>query len=168
MLILFTFLVVLSAVITISVILKTRKDRNYLTSKIKNEIEPVQFQSLFEPDEAAISALEREEKAKIEAQKAEKLREFQGFWEMSPNRRSTAQLLNLAAQTESGKLFSETAESVIKHWQANKIEDLSAANLAHILESRFRLLPGEERTAGVSFRINQEIVVLRRSSLNKK
>jgi len=178
MLILFTILVVLSAVVTISVILKTRKDRNYLTSKITNEIDSPQYRSLFEPDEAEIRALEREEKVKIEAQKAEelsrisaqkaeKLREFQEFWEMSPNRRNTVQLLHLAAQTESGKLFSETAESVIQHWQANKIEDLSATNLAQILESHFWLLPNEERTSGVSFWIKQEIAGLRRNLTGK-
>lgn len=178
MLILFTILVVISAVVTISVVLKTRKDRNYLTSKITNEIDSPPFRSLFEPDETEIRALEREKKAKIEAQKAEnsrrdfaqkaeKLREFQGFWEISLNRRNTAQLLYLAAQTESGKIFSEIAENVIQHWQAKKIEDLPAEQLAQILESHFWLLPNEERTSGVSFWLKQEIAGLRRMSAGK-
>ncbi|MET0753303.1 MAG: hypothetical protein ABWZ66_08010 [Pyrinomonadaceae bacterium] len=178
MLILLTILVVISAVITISVILKTRKDRNFLTSEFPKQVESMQFRGLFEPDEAEIRALEREEKARIEAekaeelrrvfaQKAEKLREFQEFWEMSPNRRNTVQLISLAAQTESGNLFSETAETAIEHWKANKIEDLSATNLAQILESHFWLLPNEERTSGVSFWIKQEIAGLRGSSIGK-
>ncbi|MGC2237079.1 MAG: hypothetical protein WA584_13010 [Pyrinomonadaceae bacterium] len=178
MLILLTILVVISAVVTISVILKTRKDRNFLTSEIPKQIESMQFRGLFEPDEAEIRALEREEKARAEAekaeelrliaaQKAEKLREFQEFWEMSPNRRNTVQLISLAAQTESGNLFSETAETVIGQWKANKIEGFSAEHLAQILESHFWLLPNEERTSGVSFWIKQEIAGLRGSSIGK-
>ena len=178
MLILLTILVVVSAVVTISVILKTRKDRNFLASEFPKQFEPVQFRGLFEPDAEEIRASELEEKTRIEAeqaeeirlvaaQKAEKLREFQEFWEMSPNRRNTVQLFHLAAETESGKIFSETAESVIQHWQAGKIEDLKAERLAQILESHFWLLPNEERTSGVSFWIKQEIAGLRRSSVGK-
>ena len=178
MLILLTILVVLSAVITISVVLKTQKDRITLFSENPNEIEPPHFRSLFEPGEEEIRALEREEKAKIDAQKveetqraaaqkADKVREFREFWEIAPNRRNTAQLLYLAAQTESGKIFSETAESVIQHWQANKIEGFKAEQLAQILESHFWLLPNEERTSGLSFWLKQEIAGLRRSSLGK-
>ena len=69
MLILFTILVVLSAVITISVLLKTQTNRKTLSSDNQREIEPPQFRSLFEPGEEEIRALEREEKARIKAQK---------------------------------------------------------------------------------------------------
>lgn len=178
MLILFTILVVLSAVITISVLLRTQKDRKTLSSGNPGEINPPQFRSLFEPDAEEIRASEREEKARIaaqdaeeirriSAQKAEKAREFREFWELAPNRRNTVQLLHLAAQTESGKIFSETAENVIQHFQAKKIEDIKAEQLAQILESHFWLLPNEERTSGVSFWLKQEIAGLRRSSEGK-
>lgn len=179
MLILFTILVALSAVITISVLLLARKYRKSLISHIPEQIEPPHPRSLFEPDEEEIRAREREEKTKIEslkaeeirrisAQKAEKVREFREFWEIAPQRRSTVHLLHLAAQTENGKIFSETAETVIQHWQANKIEDLKAEQLAQILESHFWLLPNEERTSGVAFWLKQEIAGLRRSSEEKK
>lgn len=178
MLILLTILVVISAVVTISVIVKTRKDRNFLASEFPKQVESMQFRGLFEPDAEEIRASELEEKARVEAEKAEeirrvsaqkaqKLREFQEFWEIAPNRRNTVQLLNLAAQTESGKVFSETAENVLQNWQAKKIEDLKAEHLAQILESHFWLLPNEERTSGVSFWIKQEIAGLRRSSIGK-
>jgi hypothetical protein len=178
MLILFTILVVLSAVVSISVLLKTQKDRKSLSTENLRQLEMPPFRGLFEPDEAEIHHAEREEKKRIEAekaeesvritvQKAEKAREFREFWEMAPNKRNTIQLLNLAAQTESGKFFSETAENVIAHWRAKKIEDLSAEHLAQILESHFWLLPNEERTSGVSFWLKQEIAGLRRSSKGK-
>jgi len=178
MLILFTILVVLSAVITISVWLKVQKNRNSLISEHFREIEPPVGRGLFEPSEEELRSLELEEKAKTEAQKAEearriiagkaeKLRQFSEFWKTSPNKRTTVELLSLAAQTESGKLFSETAENVVQQWQEKGIEDLSAEQLAQILDSHFWLLPHEERTPGVSFWLKQEIASLRRSSVGK-
>jgi len=177
MLIFFTILVVFSAVVTIWIFLKTRENRDYLTSQPLKEIEP-RSRSLFEPSEEEIRSLEREESVKTEAQnaeemrrilagKAERLSEFKEFWKTSPNKRATIQLLALAAQTGSGKIFSDTAENVIQQWQANRIEDLSAEQLAQILDSHFWLLPNEERTPGVSFWLKQEIASLRRSSVGK-
>jgi hypothetical protein len=177
MLILFTILVVFSAVVTIWIFLKTRENRDYLTSNPPKEIEP-HLRSLFEPGEEEIRSREREEKAKTEAQKAvemrrildgkaKKLNEFKEFWKTSPNRQTTVRLLSLAAQTESGKVFSETAENVLQQWQAKRIEDLSAEQLAQILDSHFWLLPNEERTPGVSFWLKQEIASLRRNTVGK-
>ncbi|HEY0427223.1 MAG TPA: hypothetical protein VGC76_05405 [Pyrinomonadaceae bacterium] len=178
MLILLTILVVLSAVITISVVLKTQKDRKLLSSEIPREIESPVQRSLFEPSAEDIRLRADEEKSRIEtqkaedarlvfAQKAEKVREFREFWELAMNRRNTVQLLRLAAESESGKIFSETAESVIDEWHANKIEDLSAEQLAQILESHFWLLPDKERTSGVAFWLKQEIAGLRRKLVGK-
>lgn len=178
MLILFTILAVLSAAVTIWIFLKTRENRDHLLSQTQKEIEPPVGRSLFEPSEEEIRSLEREEKAKTEAQKAEemrrilaakaeKFREFKEFWTTSPNKRTTLQFLSLAAQTESGKIFSEAAENVVEQWQAKRIEDLSAEQLAQILDSQFWLLPDEERTPGVSFWLKQEIASLRRNSVGK-
>jgi hypothetical protein len=178
MLILFTILVVLSAVITISVLLKTQTNRKTLSSENPREIEPPHFRSLFEPDAEEIRALELEEKAKvaaqkneetrqISAQKQEKVRQFQQIWLSAPDKKNTIELIYLAARSESGKIFSEISESVVKLWQEKKIEDFSGDDLAQILESHFWLLPNEERTSGVSFWLKQEIAGLRQSSEGK-
>jgi hypothetical protein len=178
MLILFTILVVLSAVITVSVWLSNQKDRKTLSSDNPKEIEPPQFRSLFEPNEEEIRALEREEKARIaaqkdekakrvSAQKQEKVRKFQEIWASAPDKKNTIELIYLASESESGKIFSEIAENVVKLWQAKKIEDFSGDDLAQILESHFWLLPNEERTSGVSFWLKQEIAGLRTSPAGK-
>lgn len=178
MLILFTILVVLSAVIAISVLLKTQTNRKTLSSDNPKEIEPPQFRSLFAPNEEEIRALEREEKTliaaqkdeeakRVSAEKLEKVRKFQEIWILSPDKKNTIELIYLAAGSESGKIFSEIAESVVKLWQAKKIEDFSGDDLAQILESHFWLLPNEERTSGVSFWLKQEIAGLRTSPAGK-
>ncbi len=178
MLILLTILVVLSAAVLIAVFRVKRRNSNLLEEYPSKNLIAEDFRPLFEPDENEIRAFERDEKKQLKAktdeekrllsiQKAEKVREFREFWEMSPTRRNTVQLLHLAAESESGKIYSETAEKIISLWQADEIEDLTADNLAHILESHFWLLPNEERTPGVSFWLKQEIAGLRSLSVGK-
>jgi hypothetical protein len=175
MLILFTILVVLSAIVAIPFFIKSRKSS---FSENPRQLEPPPFRSLFEPSEEDIRALEEAEKARlraselaeeqlISAQKQEKAEALQRIWQSSPTKKNTIELIYHAAQTESGKIFSEIAESVIKLWQAKKIEDLSGEDLAQILESQFWLLPAQERTSGVTFWLKQEIAGLRRSSVGK-
>ncbi len=177
MLFLLTILVVLSASVLL-VFYAKRRNSYLLEENPRKSLFAEDFRPLFAPDKKDILAFEQAEKTRIKtkedeesrqlfAKKAEKIREFQEFWELSPNKRNTVQLLYLAAQTESGKIYSRTAEKVIKLWKANEIEDLTAENLAHVLESHFWLLPMEERTPGVSFWLKQEIAGLRAQSVGK-
>ncbi len=167
----------LSAVIGFSVYLK-RRAKSLKSENQKQFREPPVFRSLFEPTSEEILALEREEKAEAEAnrheearrvlaEKAEKVQEFQKIWQNLPERKNTAELLRMAAESESGKVFSETAENVIKVFRNGRIEDLAFEDLIQLLESHFWLLPNEERTSGVSFWLKQEIASLRQSSAGK-
>lgn len=173
MLFLLTILVVATAVVSIAVLLKAQKNRHTLSSNNLKEIEPPIYRSLFEPSEAEINAFEREEKAKADAEKredlerslakkAEKVREFQIIWQTLPNKKNTVELLYLASQSESGEVYSTTANEIVEFWKAGKTDDLSAHDLAEILESQFWLLPIEQRTSGVRFGLYQEIAGLRR------
>lgn len=174
MLFLLTILVGLSAVVSIAVLLSFKKKRNNLSTNYPNELEPPQFRSLFEPDEAEIRAFKKAEKAKIEAEKrlelqrilaekAEKVDEFQKIWQNAPTRKNTSELLFIASQSENSEIYSETADEVLKFWKAGKLVELSANDLAEILESHFWLISSEKRTSGVKFGLYQELADLRRS-----
>lgn len=134
--------------------------------------------SLFEPNgeeirrsEREAAALKRAEKIeaaqKISAEKIEVWREAQNVWLNEPNRRETIKLLRLATETEDAKIFSETAENVLKVWRGQKIAGLSAADLADLLDSHWRTLPQQERTAGALFWLRRAIVGLRAGSEEK-
>ena len=174
MLILFTILVVLSAVIVIPFFwIKTRKS---LSSENSRQFEsPPPARSLFEPGDEEIRALKREEETRLTAESAEKIRQialekekkardFHQRWLLAPDNKNTLQLILLAAETNSAKIFSEISESVIKHWQAKNIKGVSADDLAAVLESHFRLLPSGERNSGVAFWLKREIAGLRANS----
>jgi hypothetical protein len=172
MLILFTILVVLSAVATLGFYVR-RRNSNLLEQNPPKNLAAESFRPLFEPTEAELRAFEREEKAQAEAkrlaearriseEKTVKVSEFERTWAQSPDRKRTIELLFLACETENAKIFSETSENVIKLWRENRIENLTARDLADLLDSHFRILPQQERISGALFWLREEIENLRR------
>jgi len=130
---------------------------------------------LFAPDEEEVRFLEREEAAKIEAEKletarqtlldkAEQVKEFQTIFLEDPTRKNIIELLLSAATSESAKTFGETAESVLKLFRENKIKNLTATDLADLLDSHIGLLSQQERASGAAFWLKREIINLRRKS----
>ena len=179
MLFLLTILVVITAVVSIAVLLKVQKNRQSLSTNNPKELELPKFRSLFEPDEAEIRAFEKAEKAKadeenrqelnrISAEKAKKVSEFQTIWCELPNKKNTVELLFLASQSGRGEIYSRAANEIVEFWKEGKIIDLSAHDLAEILESHFWLLPSEQRTSGVKFGLHQELAGLRRKFVETK
>jgi serine/threonine-protein kinase RIO1 len=174
MLILFTILVVLSAVVLFAISSK-RRSSNLLEDNPPKNLSAANFRPLFQPTEDDIRAFEREEKLQSDAKKAEdarrildekfeKVRDFEKVWRELPDRKKTIELLFLASQTENAKTFSEISGNVIKFWRENRIENLDLKDLADLLDSHFRTLPQQERTSGVSFWLKEEIENLRAKS----
>ncbi|HVE55685.1 MAG TPA: hypothetical protein VNB22_02590 [Pyrinomonadaceae bacterium] len=174
MLILFTILVALSAVALLAISAKRRKFLPLEQNPPKN-FEAENFRPLFQPTHEELRAFEREENARIKAKEAEKVRrilvektekafEFEKIWRDLPDRKKTIELLFLASESENAKTFSEISENVIQLWRENRIENLTALDLADLLDSHFRTLPQQERTSGALFWLKEEIRNLRRKS----
>jgi hypothetical protein len=171
MLILFTILVVLSAAALLTLAVK-RRNSLPLEQKPQKNLSAESYRPLFAPTEDEIRAFEREEKALREAkkadearriifEKAERVSEFEKAWRLAPDRKKTIELLFLASESESAKTFSDISENVIKLWRENRIENLTARDLAGLLDSHFRILPQQERTSGTLFWLKEEIERLR-------
>jgi len=150
---------------------KRRKSLPLEKNPSKN-FEAENFRPLFQPTKEDIRAFEREEKSNLEAEKAEKARriliekaeklsEFEKMWRVLPDRKKTIELLFLASESKNAKTFSEISENIIKLWRENRIENLTALDLADLLDSHFRTLPQQERTSGVGFWLKEEIESLR-------
>lgn len=172
MLILYTILVVLSAVAALAILAKRRNSKLLEQNPPKN-LNAENYRPLFAPTEDELRASAREEKALAEAkkaeeerriliEKAEKVTEFASEWRIAPDRKRTIELLFLASGAESARTFSEISENVIKLWRENRIENLTAQDLADLLDSHFRILPQQERTSGALFWLKEEIQKLRR------
>ena len=172
MLIFYTILVVLSAVAVLAILAKRRNSKLLEHHPPKN-FEAENFRPLFAPTDDELRAAAREEKARAEAkkadearqiliEKAEKATEFARAWLLAPDRKKTIELFFLASESESAETFSEISENVIKLWRENRIENLTAQDLADLLDSHFRILPQQERTSGTLFWLKEEIQALRR------
>ena len=111
-----------------------------------------------------ILAKEREEARRLAEEKQEKVYEMEKNWRVSPDKKATAGILFAASELGHAKIYGEIAESVIKIWREDKIENLSARDLADLLDSHFRILPQQERTSGAIFWLREEIENLRLKS----
>ena len=172
MLILLTIFAALLA-ISILVFAKRRSTQLLEEKPPQHELSASEFRPLFEPGPEELRAATREEQeaeaaADLEKEKQSReqkhaeFKEFRKAWRAVPSRKNTVELLYLASQGESGNIYAETANEVIKTWKNGQIEDLSADDLSQLLESHFWLLPAGERTTGVKFSLLEEIAGLRR------
>lgn len=162
-----------SAIAGFSFFLHRRTAKSLEANNQKQFADAPPYRSLFEPDDEEIRSLEREEIERAEIQKqaaaqnvlTEKenlARRFQTVWRENPTVQSTIELFRLAALTESAKIFSETAQSVLQVWRENKIKNLTARNLADLLDSHVAALSQQERASGAAFWLKQETAALRR------
>ena len=138
--------------------------------------EPPRYRPLFAPTDEDIRALEMEEKLREDAKVKDEIRQakenkiklardFQNTWQDQPNKGKTIEFLRLAAESEDSETFSETARNVLNFWNDDKkIDNLSAQDLADLLDSHLRTLPQQERASGILFWLKQEIQSLRRKS----
>lgn len=172
MLFLLTILILVAAVAALAVAVKRQARPNLLPENRPKDLPDPAFRPLFEPGREELRAEAREkdaEAAVAEAAEAklkldtkiDKLKAFREEWRAAPTRKNTVELLYLASQCESGKIYSETAHEAAKLWKNGQIENLSADDLSQLLESHLWLLPAGERTSGVSFSIQHEIADLR-------
>jgi hypothetical protein len=175
MLLFLSIFLVLAAVALIGFIVRREVAKSLLEQAPLRELPQPQYRPLFEPAEDELRAeasaeakkvkeIESQESLKQAEEKLAKFEELRQTWAQSPTRGSTINLLYEASQIADGTVYLETCERILTSWHAGEIADLSADDLAQLLESHFWLLPDSQRTPGVSFRLKQEIAGLRRES----
>lgn len=164
-----------SAIVGFSLYLKRRTGRLESNNPKQFTDEPPPYRSLFAPTDEEIQTQERAESAARKAKSAEAerqtaakkikaVREFRKVWTDEPNRENSLELFRLAAESENAEIFSETAEAVIEFRRESKAANLTANDLADLLDSHLRILPRQERLSGAVFWVRREIENLRRES----
>ena len=172
MFVFFAILLVLAAVALIGFMVRREVVKTLSETPHPRELPQPQYRPLFQPDEDELRAeasaeakkeaeTKRQESLKLREEKLAKFDELRQTWAQSPTRGSTIDLLYEASQVSDGRVYLETCEQVLASWRAGQIADLSADDLAQLLESHFWLLPDRTRTPGVSFRLKEEIAGLR-------
>lgn len=176
MLILLTILLLTAAVSAYFYFYRRENTGRYL-KPLPPENDMSHLRPLFQPTEEdlRLEKIENEKRIKesetreMEAAEAVKVIDFGQrlkIWHSSPNKNSIADLL-VSADGSAG-LFADAAESIYDAWQAGEVSNLSAGDLAQMLESHFWLVPAEKRTPGVGFRVQRLLSSLRSASENKQ
>ena len=78
-------------------------------------------------------------------------------WQASPDRKTTAEMLHLAATADDADTFRQAVEAALSTWQQGRISDLSAAELQNLFTSEFWLLSSRTRSSGAGFVLKQTL-----------
>jgi len=171
MLFIYTILVVLLLVTVVAVFAKRRIDRDLIESSEPKNLVDTHLRPLFEAEEEEVRS-ETDEIVVINAEpvdeasekKLAKLAELRHTWGENPTKRDAVSLLVMAAETASASVYSTVVGDVIREWRAGRIEGLSNADLADLIETHLWLLPAQEKVSGEGFVIKCEISALRSES----
>ncbi len=83
-------------------------------------------------------------------------------WKLSPDRRTTAKMLHLAAKVGEAVVYQNAIESALQGWRERKLPDINAEELAQLIESEFWVVPSSARNSGAGFLLKRELAKVRR------
>ncbi len=93
---------------------------------------------------------------------------FLETWRKEPSRRSTSQMLHLAALTGDATFYREAIEAAVNEWQEHRISDLASEELAQLIESEFWVIPSHARSSGAGFLLKKKLANIRRELAAEK
>jgi hypothetical protein len=83
-------------------------------------------------------------------------------WKTSPDRRSTAQMLHIAALSDDSTVYEQAVELVFEYWQRGSLEQYSGEELVALFESQYWILAPEARRGGAGFALKRRLAGIRR------
>jgi hypothetical protein len=83
-------------------------------------------------------------------------------WKAGPDRRSTVEMVHLAALSDDAEVYSEVVELVVSFWQKGNLVEFRSEDLLELFESQFWMLAPEARRGGSAFALKQKLADVRR------
>jgi hypothetical protein len=84
-------------------------------------------------------------------------------WQNSPDNKSTAQMLHIAALSDDPALLQHTIELTLDSWKKGLLPNLSAKDFLALAESEYWVLAPEARRSGAGFILKDSLAELRRT-----
>jgi hypothetical protein len=82
--------------------------------------------------------------------------------EAAPDRRSTIEMMHIAALSDDAVVYQHAVELVIAHWQRGKLIEFSPIELIELFDSQFWILAPEARRGGAGFALKRKLTGVRR------
>jgi len=127
-----------------------------ITEPVMTEVRTAPTESQENEAQSAKQAESGATEAEHRAKKEEAIR-FIESWPVSPDRKSTAKMLHLAATADDADTYCRAVEVALNIWLNSGIPDLSAAELQNLFNSEFWLLSNGTRSSGAGFVLKQTL-----------
>lgn len=108
---------------------------------------------------ALVSHVSKSNELRANKQLAERLIDT---WKTAPDRRSTTEMLHIAALSDDAETYQQAVELVVSFWQRGRLTRFSAEELAELLESQYWILAPEARRGGAGFALKRKLAGIRR------
>jgi hypothetical protein len=112
---------------------------------------------------ALVSYVTRHERLRVNARVA--LRFLEG-WKASPDRRSTAVMLHVAATADDAAVYQRAVEAAFRLWREGALADISAEELRALFDGEYWVLSANVRGSGPGFILKRKLAALRRELSN--
>lgn len=87
---------------------------------------------------------------------------FTENWKHAPGRRTTAEMLHVAALAGDAKFYQQAIETALLYWRERRLSEMTAEELTRLIESEFWLIPSNARNSGAGFLLKQKLAHVRR------
>ena len=83
-------------------------------------------------------------------------------WKAQPDRRSTIEMLHIAALSGDASMYQKAVEEVTGYWHGGRLTGISAEELIALIESEYWVLASETRLGGAGFALKRSLADVRR------
>ncbi|HKS40587.1 MAG TPA: hypothetical protein VJX74_08210 [Blastocatellia bacterium] len=83
-------------------------------------------------------------------------------WKLAPDRRSTIEMLHVAALSDNAGTYGKAIEMALEAWQNGKLSGFKPEELITLIESQYWELASEARSGGAGYSLKRQIADARR------
>ncbi len=83
-------------------------------------------------------------------------------WKLAPDRRSTIEMVHIAALSDDADTYGKAIEMALEAWQNGKLSGLKPEELIMLVESQYWELASEARSGGAGYALKRQIAGVRR------
>ncbi|HJZ68015.1 MAG TPA: hypothetical protein VKF81_07835 [Blastocatellia bacterium] len=83
-------------------------------------------------------------------------------WKAAPDRRSTTEMIHVAALSDDAEVYQQAIELVTSFWQQGKLREFRGEELVELFNSQYWILAHEARRGGAGFALKRKLAGVRR------